>query len=208
MWKLLLSFLGRRAEGEREVISAKQTLGMPIKAGRSSVSPHEIYYGMNSLEPEFGLQWLPIIQNLSVFHHDVKKAVDNIIALSNTELEMEFDSSVSPRNASKMRAYLSEAEKGWIKNGTQNTLINSLFRQIAVYGALSAERVVSQGLNGIDEIVMVSPQRIRFVYQNGLYLPHQQTPILADTRMGLKQLNTSTYKYIPLVMETDTPYVF
>jgi SPP1 gp7 family putative phage head morphogenesis protein len=218
MWKkILMFFFGGKNNPKNELEkfvenNNKNNKSQPLPAGtgRSSIDNNSIYYNTDApLVPEFSLQWLNVLNQLSVFHYDVGQAVTNLIDIANTDFEVYFDDNVSDSQAKKMNLYINQQRKKIFGSAGEKVFINNLIRQIAVYGALSAERVPNNDLRSIKEIVTVCPEEIRFILKDGLYLPHQVVNVIVNVtpiKGNLNPLNTTTYKYQPLLQASRTPY--
>lgn len=219
MWKKILMFffggknspkneLDKFVENNNKNNPKSQVLN--AGTGRSSIDNNSIYYNTDApLLPEFSLQWLNVLNQLSVFHYDVGQAVTNLIDIANTDFQVYFDDNVSDTQARKMNLYINQQRKKIFGSAGEKVFINNLIRQIAVYGALSAERVPNNDLRSIKEIVTVCPEEIRFILKDGLYLPHQIVNVIVNVtpiKGNLNPLNTTTYKYQPLLQASQTPY--
>lgn len=175
-----------------EVFTKKSSL--PV--GRQSIEQTNSIGNINTpLQSCFVLDWLYVLQSYSIFNADVSLAVDNIVNLANTEFQVTFGN-VSSLQQKIMDKTISELNRKL----RVSSLINSLIRQMAVNGALSAEIVIQGNLNGIDDVVLINPADIRFFYDNGKFHPYQYI-------FGKHiKLNSLTYSYIPLVQDNNNPY--
>ncbi|GAB4493366.1 MAG: hypothetical protein OHK0045_22720 [Raineya sp.] len=147
------------------------------------------------LEPDFGVEWLPILQRYATFNADVSLAVDNIVNLSNTNYIIEFEGVSDKKQSEYLQLF-----KDLHKSLSLGQVINGLFRQLAVYGCISSEMVVSSNMKSIEEIAIVNPYSIRFFSKNGKYLAHQK-----KINGGYQELNPNTYTYITLTKD-EYPY--
>jgi SPP1 gp7 family putative phage head morphogenesis protein len=198
-----------------ETFDAKQDIkkgltDLPDTSIRSSVDNNaNLINGLhNVILPEYGLDWLPVLNALSISHHDFSKAVQNVLDLANTPYEITFEG-VSEMQRKKMSKYLEAQRKIVFSKFGEATFINTSLRQIAVFGALSCELVVSKDLRYVKEVVFVPNVEIRYVYENGSYAPYQQvrtTMITKQNMYGYQKLNTYTYKYLPIVNQDNIPY--
>jgi len=152
---------------------------------------------------------------LSKYNHDVSMAVNNVVALANTGITIQFDDSVSDAQASEMMAYLHKSEKGYYKGG-RPMLVNSLLRQLAITGVLSAEAQPNKRINGIGNVMLLSPKYVYFRWNQALY---DYEPFQQDTVIGIDypkytispvgayhKLNPNTYEYIAISRDEDKPY--
>lgn len=167
-----------------------------------------------TIDPPFIREVIPVIRRLMSMNEDVGQAVHNVVTLGNTGHKVHFDKGVSPEMQAAMRKHLFVDRKDWA-TGTANMdgLVNKMFSQILVSGALSNEWVVNQNLTGIDACVLVNPEDIKFVLdaRNTQYMPYQivRNGYLKDQETGfdgLIKLNTNTYKYFAINGDTECPY--
>lgn len=87
-------------------------------------------------------------------------------------------------------------------------LVNKFIVQLLVGGAISVEGVPNKELTGLETILFIKPETIRFKRENnGVYHPYQRNPRIVD---GVKdtfiRLNTETYCYVGMYNDTDEPY--
>lgn len=190
-----------------------KSISSPIASGmRSSIDENAIKENfLAEITPEFEIRRLKQINTLAVHHPDFSKALQNVMDLGNTEQIITFDASVSERNARKMREHLRLREKTWYRNQTSVTFVNTLLIQLAKFGAISQEIVPKVNLKGIDYIVDVNNEHIRFFYEKGFYVPVQIVNIVPAGKQTYKgtpynKLNPAQYKYIPLVKSNSSPY--
>lgn len=183
---------------------------LPDTSIRSSVDNNaNLINGLhNVILPEYGLDWLPVLDRLSVLHHDFSKAVQNVLDLANTPYKITFEG-VSEMQRKKMSKYLEQQRSIVFSKFGEANFINTSLRQIAVFGALSCELVVSKDLRYVKEVVFVPNTEVRFIYENGAYLPYQEVRTATITKgnmYGYQKLNTYTYKYRPIVNQGNIPY--
>lgn len=161
--------------------------------------------------PEFVQDIIPVIRKLTKTNADVGSVYNDLIRLTNTGHKISFDQSLPPEQVSKMRKHLVRVSKKW-GSGTSgfNGLIDKLIGQIWVSGALSAETVPNRNLTGIQNIVLVNPENIKFKYNKpeSRYEPYQKVNgylknILNNNTV---KLNTDTYSYFGILGDTDSPY--
>ena len=193
---------------------------LPIKVGRQSMPEGagtigSLFNELALIDPDFPIQVLETVESLAKYNPDVSLAVENIITLGNTPQKVTFDESVSERDVKLMNARLATKGKSWYAHsGGINSLINDLFAQVAINGAVSAEAIPDNSLEGIKKAVMVAPKNIRFTYNNELdeYEANQiasSSVQITNTGGGLSssiKLNSSTYAYIGLRRFGEKPY--
>lgn len=188
-----------------------------IPSGRSSsIQPQQDSYGIDALrseiqmiKPDFAFDSIPVLRKLYKYNEDVGSVLIDLIQLTNTGHKVEFDNSVNPDLVDTMRKHLAERSKDW-GSGVAGIdgIINRLVAQIWIGGALSAEMVPSRGVKSIENIIMLDPETIRFkaTPKNGKYQPYQMLSYFAGFKKNFVKLNTTTYKYISLLGDTDNPY--
>jgi hypothetical protein len=163
--------------------------------------------------PEFDFGVIPVIRKLSKINPDVNQALNDFIKLANTGHKIKFDDSVSGEKMEEVRNYLTEEAKNWHTGAAgMNGIVNKMFRQMQVGGALSNEWIPNMSLDGIEEIRFLNPENVRFIVEKkrSKYHPYQQlhhTPL--NNKQGfqnLRRLNTNQYKYYALNGDTDLPY--
>lgn len=167
---------------------------------KQSISDDELQFPSLTmpLEPHFGVEWLPVLRNYAIFNADVSLAVDNICNLSNTAFEVSF-SKKSKKETEKLNTIIAELSKKLrIKS-----VVNALLRQLAVNGCLSAEIVPNNRLTEVEQVALVNPFAVRFFSKNGKRIPHQKNNRATN---GYQILADTTYSYIPLTSDNDSPY--
>ncbi len=194
------------------------TSAMPVKAGRVSVPDDTnvgaLIHDLGLSSPDFNIELIGAIETLAKYNGDVSYAVENIVSLGNTvgrfPSNISFDDSIPDALQKEMIKILKDETKDWYAySGGLNSLVNDLFVQAAVSGAISAEIVPNSRLDGVSKIVMVAPKNIRFRYdnENDTYLPFQQLTqgVMLDGT-NLIQLNTATYSYSAMRRFGEKPY--
>lgn len=170
----------------------------------------------NIINPDYSIQFIPIIRTLCYTNPDLSQALDNIIQLGNSGHEISFDSGVDETEANLMREHLNARKLEWAEgNAGMDGLVNKMIAQILIAGALSTEWIPNSSLTGIDKCALINPETIRFVFDKKTqkYLPYQQPlhnvlqgKIASISEMGLVKLNTNTYKYYGLNGDSEVPY--
>lgn len=170
------------------------------------------------ISPEFAIELLPALEHLAKHNADISYAVDNIVQLGSTDFAVEFSDEVSDDMAKKMNLHLATVSKRWYNYSDVNGLVRDLLTQVVVTGAVSAEIVPDAKLKGVAYTVLVNPKNIRFVYkqEDGQYHPYQVIQGVLGSMMvqasgpvstlGLKELNTASYKYIAGRRFSENPY--
>ncbi len=162
----------------------------------------------NLVTPTFRTELIPIIRDLYKINPDVSIALQDMFKLSNTGHTIDFPNN-TPEESTKMREHLRNVSKRWSKyTAGIDGLVNKFIVQLLVSGAISVEGVPNKKLTGLETILFIKPETIRFKRENnGVYHPYQRNPHLVD---GLKdsfiRLNTETYCYVGMYNDTDEPY--
>lgn len=204
----------------KEVIIKTEEGPLSISGGRNSdpdlpFSLLDILLGEAAIIPtEYQIELIGILEHLGKFNSDVSYAVDNIVQLGNTPYDITFNDSISDKQADLMRRELNKVEKNWYAySGGLKSLRNDLLAQASITGAVSAEAVPTNNLDGIRKIVLVNPKNIRFAYNGGtdVYEPYQKLSnhmigMRKDSVNGLVKLNVSTYKYYAVRRFNESPY--
>lgn len=199
---------------------------VPIRGGMNagesvvigSVMPTDVtaYTGIGLSQRPLSKKDYEQLYSLAASNHDVSFAVSNIVELANTKITIKFDTDVSPEMAEEMMVNLKEAEKKWYQGG-RPMLINSLFRQVAITGAISGEGKPTADLRGVGNVTLLSPKWVYFFYNEptSSYLPYQQVVVNSaflsritspNRGYGYNKLSTKTYKYIAISRDEDKPY--
>ena len=162
----------------------------------------------NLVTPTFRTELIPIIRDLYKINPDVSIALQDMFKLSNTGHTIDFPNNTA-EESTKMREHLKKVTNRWSRyTAGIDGLINKFIVQLLVSGAISAEGVPNKKLSGLETILFIKPETIRFKRENnGVYHPYQRNPRIVD---GLKdsfiKLNTETYCYVGMYNDTDEPY--
>lgn len=215
--------------GIDDTVIPKET---PLPNGRQSApnDPHiSSLIGNGSyrlVTPTFLREIIPIMRQAMMWNGDVGQAIHNIVTLGNTGHKVYFDRNVKPDQVDSMRSHLKNQRTKWASGQAgMDGVVNRLFTQCLVGGALSGEWVPNKDLTGIETIILVNPEDIEFVLdpRGTCYLPYQrvrnwnlingtikpQPPTTPKgVPMGLIPLNTNTYQYYALNGDGEVPYGF
>jgi hypothetical protein len=168
---------------------------------RVSIQPEKIFspktldVRYRFVNPKYPREWLNTIAK-AVVANPILSQVHNLITnLANTGHIVQ----VEGKDAEKVKDELEEL--AFLLN--TDHLINQLIAQINISGAISAEVVVAENLQGIKKVVFVPASTVYFVYneETDEYEPYQWV----GTANPIK-LNPMTYKYLPLLTLEDSPY--
>ncbi len=185
-----------------------------IKPGRESEDPADVLSSTDKytpIQPDFALEWLPILENLAVSNPDVGFAIDNIVQLGNTPWEVVFRDDVNNKIKKEVLKLIEDHKDTWYNYSEGlNSFRSDVLAQAAINGAMSIEIVPNAKLDNIN-LVRVAPKKIRFLYnkKTGMYEPFQvvQNPVKVTANIyGLKSLNTIKYKYIAWRRIHEGPY--
>lgn len=185
-----------------------------IKPGRESEDPADVagHTGKYTpIEPDFSLEWLPILERLAVYNQDVGYAVDNIVQLANTPYQIEFRDDVNDAVKKEIIQLIDDHKDRWYNYSEGlNSFRSDMYAQAAINGAMSMEIIPNKTLDDIS-LVRVAPKNIRFLYdkKEGTYKPFQvvKNPIHTDVNIyGLKELNTIKYQYVAWRRIHEGPY--
>jgi hypothetical protein len=147
------------------------------------------------VNPKYPRDWLNTIAQAVVANPILSQVHNLVINLANTGHIVQ----VEGKDAEKAKDELEEL--AFLLN--TDHLVNQLIAQINISGAISAEVVVAENLQGIKKVVFVPASTVYFVYneETDEYEPYQWV----GTANPIK-LNTMTYKYLPLLTLEDSPY--
>lgn len=185
----------------------------PIPPGRVSVSNDtsdllSVLRGETELvSPSFRTDLIPLIRDLYKVNPDVGIAIQDMFKLGNTKHVITFPYN-TPEESKKMRKHLKEVSKNWT-NYTAGVfgIVNKMFVQMMVGGAISIEAVPKPDLSGIATIVFVKPEDIVFRRtKEGVYEPYQINKMWNGIRDRYIKLNLNTYLYLAMYNDTDEPY--
>jgi hypothetical protein len=170
---------------------------------------------------QFIVQVIPLIRKLMMINPDVGQAIHNIVSLGNTGHKIIFDSTVPLDQVDLMRRHLENKKLDWAAGTAgMDGLVNKMFSQVLVGGALSNEWVPNRKLNGLETVILVNPEDIVYTLEenNTKYVPWQRIiggggfigaqPLLRINPSGLIPLSPYTYRYYALNGDSEVPYGF
>lgn len=154
---------------------------------------------LSIVNPKVPVEFLEIIEKLSLTNPDFGQALNNIIRLGNTGHEVAVDAktdSIIEQATTRLKALASRINT--------DQLINRLFRQMAVNGAISLEWVPESDLSGINKVVLVPVKDIIFKYdtKEDRYRPNQYDSV----HNKYIELNEITYHYAAIETSDNSPY--
>jgi hypothetical protein len=206
---------GTRKHAKKKKSSLKYNRGVLPSGGRSSVedtlsnliSGIDSFYGV--VEPDFPVEYLHIIDYLSIYHPDISKAVSDMVSIANSGHEIEAVGKSDNEIMNAMARISSKAANIYPYSAGVDGLINQYIRQLFCFGALSSEDVIQPDFAGVERVVTVPVRQIRFKRKDGEIVPYQQTSTFIHQKtneLGLVELNLETYRYYALFKTEKTPY--
>lgn len=221
-WEEKFSDVVRRVfmeENERYALMPKEQpeTEKPI-IGPGRVSTYEGFrsYVPNSNSPvptNFNFKLLGLIKNLAIWNPHVSMAIENLVTLGNTDYDIKFGNKINSNLASQYKDFLNNRVATWYEfSDGEDSLDNDLLAQLGCYGAISAEAVIRPDMKGIQNIVRVDPEFIRFAYdeRTAMHIPLQEIAgVVSKDKTkypGYIELNKYTYSYIALMRMGEMPY--
>lgn len=204
----IFSFIGKK----KPEPAPKITDGL-VSPGRVSVPENDsTTFSLNNrvrnlVTPGFQRDYIKVLRNLYKVNPDVSIAVQDMFKLANTGHIISFPFNTD-EEASKMKEHLANATRNW-SNYTFGVdgLVNKMFVQAMVSGAISIEGVPNKDLTGLSAVLFVNPEDIFFKrMRDGVYMPYQKNPSYFPKKGDYIKLNPLTYKYIGIYNDTDEPY--
>lgn len=201
----------KKIEAKKPPEELLQDVAMPTEAGRSSQSIYKtVGFGdFHKIDPLFRKDILDTLENLSICNNDFSNAVENVVKLANSKHKVYLHEGASDKLITQVNEYLNKHERKWYRGGIE-TLKNDLLTQLAIFGALSAEKVLRRDLKGVSRIALVNHKNIVFYYENDRYVPYQENvSVWSDNSkkpFGRIKLNPFTYKYLSLSRINENPY--
>ena len=180
---------------------------MPTEAARSSQSIYATLgiNNFNKIEPLYRKHILDSLEQLAICNNDFSNAVENVVKLANSKHKVYLHEGASEALITKVNEYLNKTEGKWYRGGIE-TLKNDLLVQLAIFGALSAEKIIKRDLSGVSRIALVNHKNIVFYYEKDRYIPYQEGILSTDNKLGRIKLNPFTYKYLSLTRINENPY--
>lgn len=163
----------------------------------------------NWVNPKFPIEYLGVMQNLTLANPDISQMVKNVVHLGNTGHKLVIEADTEAQEQAAIEEINSLNSRAFYRFGGLDGYINSCLRQIASSGAKSVEWVPQKDLSGIEKVVFVPVCSIRFRLdkESGEYQPYQKR----NNGIGFGQdnaieLNPYTYLYIALETLDNSPY--
>lgn len=201
-----ISLKRRRRSGEE----------IPILPGRVSVEDQDFSNtivnsidGFSLVNPSFRREIIPLLRDLYKVNPDVSIALQDTFKLANSGHSISFPNN-NDGETKRMVEHLSEASKRWGKyTAGIDGIVNKMFVQLMLTGAISVEGVPNRKLDGLSNVVFIKPEDIYFRRNSydGSYHPYQRNPApFLDKRGEFIKLNPETYMYAGIFGDTDEPY--
>ena len=202
-----VSFRRRRVKGEE----------VPILPGRVSVADQDFNNTLvsvdgltNLVNPSFRRDIIPLLRDLYKVNPDISIALQDTFKLANSGHSISFPNN-SDDETKRMVEHLGEASKRWGRyTAGIDGIVNRMFVQLMLTGAISMEGVPNRRLDGLSNIVFIKPEDIYFRRDSfdGSYHPYQKNPAPFLYRRGEEfiKLNPETYMYAGIFGDTDEPY--
>jgi hypothetical protein len=154
---------------------------------------------------------IPIIRGLAGLNPNVSQAIDNIVSLANCGHKVFFDRKVPTEQVDLMRNHLENKRKDWAPGVAGiDGLVNKLFYQLLISGAISAEWVPNNTLTGIESCILLDPENIAFKLneRQTKYEPYQivKNALNVPNIDNLIKLNTNSYQYLAMNGDGESPY--
>lgn len=166
------------------------------------------------VNPEFNREVITLIRKMVKINPDMSQALDNYVTLGNTGHKVHFDRSVSDEYAARMRNHLLNRHKDWAAGcAGADGLVNRMFTQVLIAGALSNEWVPKNNLKGIEACIFVNPETVvaalnkRKTGYKYYQIPPTYNGAISSNIIGdLIELNPQTYRYYALNGDGEAPY--
>lgn len=195
---------------------SKKGVSKPVSGGRQTrptikSSIQDLKKGTIFVNPDFITEYIPIIRKISWINPDVGLALNDMVRLSNTGHRITFDPGVTPEQQEEMKYYLGQKQKTWGDGlDGMHGIVNKLFAQIWISGALSNEWVIKNDKTGISNVALVNPETIRWSWNRKKlrFQPYQKQNFETGGKVMEKmvKLNELTYKYFAINGDTEMPY--
>lgn len=157
-------------------------------------------YTVGEINPLIPYEFLDFLEELVLTNPDFSQTVKRTVQLGNTGHYVEFDGLKDSMQEKATESIENMAASIFQPSAGMDGLVNVLFRQILVKGAISCEFVPSNKFDRIDKVVMVPVKSIRFHFDGSNFLPFQ----MVNGRNV--PLNTNQYMYVPLLQQENSPY--
>lgn len=172
----------------------KAMLSIPVEQQSSE------NFKAGDINPLVPYEFLDFLEELVLTNPDFSQTVKRTVQLGNTGHYVEFDGLKNSLVQKATESIEELASSIFQPSAGMDGLVNVLFRQILVKGAISCEFVPSLKFDRVDRVVIVPVKSIRFHFDGKDFLPYQSV----DGRMI--PLNREQYIYVPLLQQENSPY--
>jgi hypothetical protein len=185
----------------RRIFQPTAGVSIPVEPGQKSAGDrHAALMNFFAVDPKVPFDQVELIEKMVLSVPDLSQALSRTISLGNTGHHIEIEGLSEKQLASAKDDLESFTSRGFLPGGGTDALVNALFRQVIITGAVSVEAVPNQNLTGLDQVVLVPVKSVRFKKQEGRYIPFQ------NSIDGEILLNIFQYTYIPIAQGEDNPY--
>ncbi len=193
-----------------EVDTAKIPTGQISSDSNVSFSAliQEMASEFSTVNSKFPIEYLDVIQNLSIVNPSVSQNVDNIMRLGNTGHKVVLTTKTDAQKEKALDELNNMSHRAFGQFGGVDGFINTLLAQIVRGGAGSVEWVVDKKISFIEKAVFVPLSTVRFLWDSRVsgYAPYQKVNEITVGTTQLVELNTNTYQYCPLMLLDNSPY--
>ncbi|WP_338761808.1 hypothetical protein WAF17_16315 [Bernardetia sp. ABR2-2B] len=154
-------------EAQKEKSSSKVVYKFPISGGSrsSSVSTKGSFAGGDKereIYPEFPLEWIPILRNLSVYDRNVGRAVNNSVALAQTTYQIELPDNLSKRD----RKNIMETIRTFEKDANIHSFTRNAIRTVTYSGGIATDAILVANPfpSAVKRLAILDLSNIRFNY--------------------------------------------
>jgi hypothetical protein len=191
------------------------------KTGRTSVEEGVTFFdGLNKMsgyfnvvQPKIPVELVKFLTLMAIINPDISQTVSNFCTIGNTGHKLNIIDEKNAKNARLAIERLNQKSYQIYKRCAGiDGLMAHYFYQLIISGAISSEDVLTPNLDGLDNIVVVPVDCIRFKYYEGDYHPFQfPTYSFLGNRssMGAVEgipLNETTYQYYAMQTVDNSPY--
>ena len=145
-------------------------------------------------------EFISLIEKLALTTPNISQALSRTVQLGNTGHRVTFGGLSGAQEIRAREELKRFAKDAFAFSAGIDGFVNKILRQICITGALSAEWVPADSLDGVEKVVIVPTRQVRFKLKDEEYIPFQQ--------LGLEEieLNRNQYMYIPLMSLEESPY--
>ncbi|WP_291726182.1 hypothetical protein [Bernardetia sp.] len=210
-------FFWRKKQGEDESKKVAQegsekeikSFKYPISGGlrSSSVSTKGFGFGDKEREiyPEFALEWIPILKNLSVYDRNVGRAVNNSVSLAQTSYQIELPDNLSKRD----RKNIMETLRIFERDAKIDAFTRNAIRTVMYAGGIAVEGVLvgNPYASAVKRLAILDITNIRFNYnpKTDEFIPKQINVSIAGKSEIILRKETFFYECVNQLDESPYP---